>query len=1545
MVQDVTERTRAEEALKGEKEFTETALNAQTDTFFVFEPSTGKAVRWNKAFNRISGYSDEEIRSMKAPDSYYNEQDLKKAAAATERVLEEGVASVELSLITKDGRPIPTEYTASAIRDGNGNPKYIIAVGRDITERKQAAEVLRESEEKYRAIFEEAADSIVLVDPATGGLVEFNDRTSEMLGYTREELGKLTIADLDVVESAEEVANHIKKVLRKGGDTFETKRRAKNGAILDILVNCRTISIGGRDLILSIWRDITEQKRVQRQVRSLARFPSENPNPVLRISKDCTIVYANEPSLPVLETWERRQGQRLPEVCGQRVKEALSSGKVRTFEFECKDGRAFFVTLAPVADGSYANAYGVDITERRQAEEQVRRARDEWERTFNSVPDLIAIVDSNYRIQRVNRAMAERLGCEPEQAVGLTCYEVVHGTDAPPEFCPHRRLVVDGKEHSAEIHEDKLGGDFIISVSPLCSDDGELMGSVHVARDITDRVQAEHALRESEAKHRALVEQVPAISYTAALDEECTTLYISPQVEQILGFTPQEWQQEKDKWVQQLSPEDRERVLSEWESSRAAGTQFVSEYRVMARDGRAVWVRDEAVVVSDDKGRPICVQGLMFDITERKRAEQALKESEEKFRNLAEQSPNMIFINKGGKVAYANARCEEVMGYKREEFYSPNFDFLSLIAPESRDLIKRSYRRHLKGGDVGPVEYALVTREGERIDAILTTKLIQYDGGKAILGTVTDITERKRAEEALRESENRFQTLARLSPVGIFRTDGEGNCLYVNERWCDIAGLSREEALTEGWAGGLHPEDRKRVYERWHESVRENIPFREEYRFKRSDGEANWVFGQATPERDENGYVVGYIGTITDITERKQAEEALRQSEQKHRHLIETMKEGLGVTDQNYIFTYVNDSFCEMLGYSRDEMLGHHQIEFIDDDYKGLMKEQIAKRIKGEARSYEMGWRAKDGRTVYTLISPAAFFDASGNFTGSLAALTDITERKEAEVCQQLTGEVLQVLNQESRARELIRAVLDLIRAATGFAAVGIRLREGEDFPYFEVNGFSDDFVEAENYLCARDEKGELIRDLEGRPLLECMCGNILSGRTDPALPFFTEGGSFWTNSTTRLLRSTTSRERQGGTRNRCNQAGYESVALIPLRWGEQIVGLLQLNDNWPGRFTPEMIRFFEGMCTSIGIALARIRAEENIESVAKFPSEDPYPVLRVAADGTVLYTNSAGSELLKEWRCDVGTYVPRQWYQYIRRILESGLRGELETACGDRVFSLTAAPIVKAGYVNIYGTDITERKQAEEDLREYRQHLERLVQARTVELTEINEELLQQIEQRKQLEREILDISEREKRLIGQELHDSIGQQFTGIAFMTKVLEQRLAARLPDEAGSAAAIAKLVNQAMEQARGLAKGLHPMDLDGGSLVSALRELVRTTERLFGVHCTFKCEKAVWVEDGANAVHLYRIAQEAVTNAIKHGKARHIRMKLAGGSDQSVLTIQNDGVDFPEKLDEKGAGMGLHIMNHRVEIIGGSLDIRSGPEGGTVVTCAFPNTKP
>jgi PAS domain S-box-containing protein len=221
---------------------------------------------------------------------------------------------------------------------------------------------------------------------------------------------------------------------------------------------------------------------------------------------------------------------------------------------------------------------------------------------------------------------------------------------------------------------------------------------------------------------------------------------------------------------------------------------------------------------------------------------------------------------------------------------------------------------------------------------------------------------------------------------------------------------------------------------------------------------------------------------------------------------------------------------------------------------------------------------------------------AIGSKERVLVSVQDITDEKSANRQQGLMGQVLEVINESMDEYDVIRNILLLIKDFTGVEAAGIRLREGIDYPYYEVNGFPKDFVEAERYLCARDRSGKPILDTDGNPMLECMCGNIIRGRFDPSFPFFTEGGSFWSNCTTRLLASTTEKDRQARTRNRCNADGYESVALIPLRSEEEIIGLLQLNDTCENMFTTQLIAFLEKVGASIGISLARKWAKDRLK-------------------------------------------------------------------------------------------------------------------------------------------------------------------------------------------------------------------------------------------------------------------------------------------------------------------------------------------------------------
>lgn len=304
-------------------------------------------------------------------------------------------------------------------------------------------------------------------------------------------------------------------------------------------------------------------------------------------------------------------------------------------------------------------------------------------------------------------------------------------------------------------------------------------------------------------------------------------IYTSPAYEEIWGRSVRALYDRYEEWSESVHPEDRD--FAERSFARAVETDGGEprEYRIVRPDSSVRWVSDRAYPIRDEKGQVHRVVGIAEDITIHKRAEEALRESEEKFRNLAEQSPNMIFINQAGRVVYVNPKCEACMGYTKEEFCAADFDFLKLIAPEHRDRIMENFRCHMAGEEVPAMEYALHTKGGRRIEAILATRLIQYEGQTAILGTVADITRYKQAEEelqrindelerrvkertaeleaevdrrhrvelGLRESEEKYRTLVENSGHAIAAIDEAGAYLFVNQTTGDYFALDAQEMV------------------------------------------------------------------------------------------------------------------------------------------------------------------------------------------------------------------------------------------------------------------------------------------------------------------------------------------------------------------------------------------------------------------------------------------------------------------------------------------------------------------------------------------------------------------------------------------------------------------------------------------------------------------------------------------------------------------------------------------------------------------------------
>jgi PAS domain S-box-containing protein len=326
-------------------------------------------------------------------------------------------------------------------------------------------------------------------------------------------------------------------------------------------------------------------------------------------------------------------------------------------------------------------------------------------------------------------------------------------------------------------------------------------------------------------------------------------------------------------------------------------------------------VKSDAIL----KDIPRIVEHTLRDwdhLIQRKHVEEALRESEEKFRYLAEQSPNMIFIHCRGGVVYANKRCEELIGYTRKEFYSPDFDFMTLIAPGSQEIVRQNFRRHLANEDVLPYEYVLLTRVGTQIDAIMNSKLIKYEGDNAILGIVTDISELKQAEKALKESEALLKSIFENTAIGIYRTTPDGKILTANPVLVRMLGYSSFEELAQR---DLEEEGFDANYPRsvFKEKIeRKGRIAALESAWKRKDGSIFYARENAIAIRDKNGNICYYEGTVENITEQKQAEQKILEYQKQLRSLASQ----LSLTEEQErrkLATALHDNIGQLLAISK----------------------------------------------------------------------------------------------------------------------------------------------------------------------------------------------------------------------------------------------------------------------------------------------------------------------------------------------------------------------------------------------------------------------------------------------------------------------------------------------------------------------------------------------------------------------------------------------------------------------------------------------------
>jgi PAS domain S-box-containing protein len=660
--------------------------------------------------------------------------------------------------------------------------------------------------------------------------------------------------------------------------------------------------------------------------------------------------------------------------------------------------------------------------QRQPARETFQSSQTQYRTVFDSLEDAIHVIDSDFRLILFNKRFERwngELGLET-QVIGKNLFEVfpflrehvrneyIRVFDTGKMLITEEITTVDDREIITETRK-----------IPIYTD-GMVGWVVTVIRDITDRMQTEKRLRESEERFRETVDLLPTV--IVEFDTDGYVTYVNNYGFQLLGYSLSDVEQGfRISW---LLPEDEhskhtDRVRRLIEEERVLPT----EYRLLRKNGSVIYALVTSAPIYKD-GDIVGIRSTATDITERKKAEEALRESEKRFRMLIEtMQEGLGVLDENGTITYINNRICEMSGYSKEE----------LIGRAATDFIDEPYLDQVyeqierrREGHTRSYEVKWKGKDGRRVPTIISAAPILDEEGrfKGSFAVITDITERERVEKALRESETSFRELADLLPQSVFELDLKGNFTYSNRCGFETFGYTREDLEKGVNALALYiPEERKRV----EHNIRKRMTGEEfddhEYTGLRKDGSIFPILVYSSPIiRD--GKPVGVRGIVLDITDRKQVEEELRESEEKFEKAFHRNPSPMTISSLDGCFIDVNDAFALHLGYSREELIGQYASElgiFLDQPRREERFERLAAQ-GGPFSADEVELRTKTGETRWGLASYEIIEIKGERFI--LGVGIDITERKKTE--EELREKQAKLLAQ-SRKLEEVNAALGVL--------------------------------------------------------------------------------------------------------------------------------------------------------------------------------------------------------------------------------------------------------------------------------------------------------------------------------------------------------------------------------------------------------------------------------------------------------------------------------------------------------------------------------------